>query len=243
MAKDNVLQIVRDACAEIGIVAPNTAVGSTDLQIIQITALVNREGRELSTRSPWTALVKQATFTTVALEDQGVLDGTIVSAASGFKYIVNETIWDRTGKYALAGPTAGPRWQAEKSFSITGPYARYRIYGNHLFLLPAPAAGRTIAFEYLSENWVSDLAGATTRNKFTMDDDYPLLDSNLITLGVIWRWKKSKGLEYAEDFNSYEAAVMDAMARDGTKPIVSMNGSCEANYQPFVVVPLTDWNQ
>ena len=76
-----------------------------------------------------------------------------------------------------------------------------------------------------------------------MDDDYPLLDSNLITLGVIWRWKKSKGLEYAEDFDTYEAAVSDAMARDGTKPKISMNGPQEANFQPFIVVPLTDWNQ
>jgi hypothetical protein len=243
MAQDTVLQIVRDACNEIGIVAPNTAVGATDLQIIQLTALVNREGKELSSRYPWTALIRQATHTTLAAEDQGSIVDDIVGEDEGFKYIVNETIWDRTGKYALAGPTAGPRWQAEKSFSITGPYARYRIYGGNLFLLPAPEAGRTIAFEYLSENWVLDVTGTTSNDRFTLDDDYPILDSNLITLGAIWRWKKSKGLEYAEDFDSYELSVADAMARDGTKPILSLNGPAEHNFQPFVTVPLTDWNQ
>jgi hypothetical protein len=242
MAQDTVLQIVRDACAEIGIVAPNTATGSTDLQIIQLTALVNREGKELSARYSWTSLVRQATHTTLAAEDQGALT-TIVGATAGFKYIVNDTIWDRTGKYPLSGPTAGPRWQAEKAFNISGPYARYRIYNGHLYLLPAPDAGRTLAFEYLTENWVLDTTGATSRNKFTADDDYPILDSNLITLGAIWRWKKSKGLEYAEDFTSYELAVADAMARDGTKPILSLNGQSSHDFQPFVTVPLTDWNQ
>lgn len=243
MAKDTVLQIVRDACNEIGIVAPNTAVGATDLQIIQITALANREGKDLSRRYPWTELAKQGTFITIAAEDQGVLVGTIVATSAGFRYIINETMWDRTSKYPLAGPTSSARWAAEKSFNITGPYARYRIYGNHLFMLPAPAAGRTIAFEYQSENWVSDAAGVTTKAKFVLDDDYPLVDSDLVTMGVIWRWKKSKGLEYAEDFNTYEAAVSDATMRNGTKPIVSMNGSSAQDFQPFVVVPLTDYNQ
>lgn len=243
MAQDTVLQIVRDACSEIGITAPNTAVGSTDLQIIQITQLANREGKSLANRYPWTALVQQATYTTLAAEDQGALIGDILDEDVGFKYIVNETIWDRTGKYAVAGPTAGPRWQAEKSFSITGPYNRYRIYGGHLYLLPAPDAGRTIAFEYLSENWVQDEDATETRNKFTLDSDLPILDSDLITLGTIWRWKKSKGFEYAQDFEDYESAVADAMARDGTKPILTFNGPTEHNFQPFITVPLTDWNQ
>lgn len=243
MAKDTVLQIVRDVCSEIGLTQPNTAVGSSDLQVVQLTALVNREGKELAGRGQWEELVREQTFVSIAAEDQGALRGGLVSAANGMKYIVNETVWDRTGQYKLAGPTGASRWQAEKAFTTAGPYARYRVRGNHLFMLPAPTAGRTLVFEYLSENWVIDTAGLVTRNKFTMDDDYPLLDSNLITLGGIWRWKKSKGLEYAEDFQTYEYAVVDALSRSGTKPIVSLDGPRDANFQPYVVVPLTDWNQ
>lgn len=243
MAQETVLQIVRDVCNEIGIVAPNTAVGSTDLQVIQITALINREGKELAGRGQWTELVREQTFTSLAAEDQGVIAGGLVSTANGMKYIVNETIWDRTGKYKLSGPTGAPQWQAEKSFTTAGPYARYRIRQNHLYMLPAPAAGRSLVFEYLTENWVSNAAGTLQRAKFTMDDDFPILDSNLVTLGGIWRWKKSKGLEYAEDFQTYEFAVVDALSRTGTKPIVSLDGPSDANYQPYVVVPLTNWNQ
>lgn len=52
------LQIVQTACNELGLNAPATVVGSTDLQVIQLLALVNRDGNELYRGPPdgWTAL-------------------------------------------------------------------------------------------------------------------------------------------------------------------------------------------
>lgn len=243
MAAKPILTIISDACKRIGIVAPNTATGSTDLQVQQLVALANEEGRELANRYPWTALIREATFTSVAAESQGALSPTIISASLGFKYIINDTIWNRSSRYPLAGPTSAPRWQAEKAFGISGPYSRYRIRGGQLLLNPAPGAGLTMAFEYLSENWVLAADGTTTRDGFTMDDDYPVLDSNMVTQGVVWRFKQAKGLEYSQDFTKYEAMVADAMARDGTKQIINMEGQTSANFQPWVTIPLTDWNQ
>lgn len=242
MANKNVLQIIQTACKRIGLTAPSTAVGATDLQVIQLTALANEEGKELAARYLWTALIREATFTSLAAEDQGAIAGNIVPTADAMAYIVNETIWNRSRAYPMAGPTSGPRWQSEKAFGISGPFARYRIRNNHLYLLPAPEAGQTIAFEYKTENWVSALLG-TAKDEFALDDDYPLLDSNIITQGVVWRFKQAKGLEYSQDFQKYELAVADAIARDGTKAILSMNGPREANFQPYVTIPLTDWNQ
>lgn len=243
MASKPILTIVSDACRRIGLVAPNTATGSTDLQVQQLVALANEEGRELANRYPWTALINEATFVSVALEDQGAINPTIVSTALGLKYIINDTIWNRSSRYPLAGPTTPSRWQAEKAFGISGPYSRYRIRGGHLLMTPAPGAGLTMAFEYMSENWVLDATGLTSRDGFTMDDDYPVLDSNIVTQGVVWRFKQAKGLEYSQDFSKYENMVADAMARDGTKPIVSMEGQTSSNFQPWVTIPLTDWNQ
>jgi hypothetical protein len=54
----NLLEIVQTACNELGLNAPATVVGSQDLQVIQLLALVNRDGNELY-RMPsegWTAL-------------------------------------------------------------------------------------------------------------------------------------------------------------------------------------------
>lgn len=243
MANQSVLNIVRNACRRIGLVAPSTATGSTDLQIIQLVALLNEDGKELANRYPWTVLQAEKTFVSVAAVDQGLITPTIVAASLGFKYIINESVWNRSRRYPSAGPTQAPRWQAETAFGITGPYSRYRIRGGRLLLLPAPAAGETLAFEYLSENWAITADGLTTKNEFTMDDDVPLLDSDILTQGLVWRFKAAKGLEYAEDFAKYENLAADAKSRDGTKVIASLNGPESANFQPFVTIPLTNWNQ
>lgn len=50
------LQIVQTACQELGLTAPTTVVGSTDLQTVQLLSLVNRDGIELYQSRDWTTL-------------------------------------------------------------------------------------------------------------------------------------------------------------------------------------------
>lgn len=52
----NLLTIVQTACDELGLVRPSVVVNSSDLQIRQIFACVNRELRELQQNYDWTAL-------------------------------------------------------------------------------------------------------------------------------------------------------------------------------------------
>ena len=40
-----------------------------------------------------------------------------------------------------------------------------------------------------------------------------------ITLGLIWRFLKAKGLDYAEEFRTYEAAKYDVKVKNGGKPV------------------------
>jgi hypothetical protein len=51
------------------------------------------------------------------------------------------------------------------------------------------------------------------KQTFSADDDLPLLDDDLIYLGVVWRYRYSKGLEYAEDFRIYNEAVEQTYAQ------------------------------
>lgn len=241
MAHKTVLEIVREAAPRLGIQRPTTAVGSTDVQVQQLVALLNEEGESLADRYDWEALTREKTFTTIAAEDQGLLvGGTILASTDGFKKILNDTLWDRSTDYQLQNSTPS-RWQADKSSLTVGPYSRYRIRNSRLYMLPAPTAGLTIAFEYLTENWVTNTAGDEFRDSFTLDSDLPLLDSRIMTLGLKWRWRAAKRLTYAEDFQAYEYAVMDAMTRDGTKPMASMNGPDTENFSPYVVVPAGSW--
>lgn len=241
MASDTILTIVRDVAALVGVGRPTTATGSTDVQVNQLLALANKEGQELTARHDWEELTYEATFPTVAAENQGLLNGTVVPATLGFHHILNDTIWNRTTTVGPGGPMTPVSWQAAKATSYSGPYSQYRVRGGYLLLTPAPVAGNTLAFEWVGENWVSNAARDQTRSSFTADDDFPLLDSRLIKLGLTWRWKAAKGLEYAQDFNDYEAAVLDAMTKDTTRAPVSLNGNGN-DFQPFINVARGNWD-
>lgn len=218
-----VLEIVRSVCGIIGLPQPSSLTGTTDLQVIQLRELLNTEGEELEKRSSvgWEALIAEATFTTVATEDQGALS-TIITG--NYRYIVNETIWNRTDGTPIYGPRSPRVWQGYKAVNFAGPYPEYRIRGGHLLLLPVPTAGQTCAFEYASRNWLQT-SGGSPLSTIASDTDVPLLDSSLLKKGLEWRWRRAKGLDYSQEFDDYERGVADALARDGTKARKDLGGN------------------
>lgn len=236
----SLLTIIQGACKRIGIAAPTTVASSTDLQIIQLMALANEEGEELSTGTSvglsydWQALQAEATFTTVATESQGAM----TTIASGFKYIIDGTIWDRTKRLPVYGSLDPSTWQNFKSWGVTSPFPKYRVRGGLLLLMPVPAAGDSYYFEYQTANWCAN--GVTLKSAFTADDDVSLLDESLITAGLIWRWKAAKGFDYAEDFRKYQQRVTNAIARDTERPVIDMGRRTDA--RTGIVIPIGSWN-
>lgn len=241
---DSILQIIQDVAPRLGIPKPNSATGSTDPQVSQLVALANEETQELGARYPWTVLIEECNFTTVNAESQGTLVGTVIPAGQVLGYIIGDTMWNRTQKINVPGPMSPAGWQGVKALNSAGGFwSRYRIRANQLLFYPAPAAGQQVYFEFVSESTVIDALGDSYSTRFQKDDDLPLLNARLIRLGLKWRWKYAKGLDYAEDFDSYEAAVTDAMHRDGTKPKLDMARSTELDgIRPVVVVPRANWN-
>lgn len=220
----NLLTLVQDVADLLGIPRPASVYGSLDAGVRQLLQLANREGRELSARYPWQVLTNEATFTTVATESQGTL-ASIIGATQTLRSVVGDTLWNRTTGEPVCGPRDGRTWQAYKSQTFTSPLAEYRIRAGSLLMLPAPTAGQTVAFEYVSNCWLTDSTGATYRTGFAADTDVVLLDPEIMRVGLEWRWLQRKGFEYAESFASYERMVADAMARDGTKPTIIMGGT------------------
>jgi len=66
-----------------------------------------------------------------------------------------------------------------------------------------------------------------------------LLDETLMTAGLIWRWKQSKGFDYAEDFRKYQTRVMNAIARDTESAVLDMGRKEDG--RTGIVVPIGSW--
>ena len=82
------------------------------LEAINIgSELLEEEGQTLADRYPFEALQREATFTTVATQVQTALS----SVTTGFNYIVNDTIWNRTLRRPVYGPKSQQDWQQSKA--------------------------------------------------------------------------------------------------------------------------------
>lgn len=232
------LSIVKDAADAIGLPRPTAVYSSTDQQVRTLLALSNRGGKALLDRYPWSVAIREATFTSLAAELQGV----VTTIAPGFKSLLNETIWNRSATRPAGGPVSPGQWQAYKAENIAGPWDRYRIQAGSLYIIPAPAAGQTFAFEYVSSYWCAS-SGGTGQAAWAADTDTGLLDEELLTLDLIWRFKQAKGLDYGEDFRTFEMRAVNAMGTDGGKARLSAAPDPDAFTRARApAVPEGGWN-
>lgn len=233
----SLLTLVQDACNEIGLPEPAAVVGSPDATVKQLLALANSAGEDLVQRGAWQECVKQASFTTIAQEDQGALEG----KAPGFNWAVYETMWNRSSQEYVGGPLFPREWQFLKASQVSGPFPEHRIRDKNLHLLPAPAAGDTVAFEYVSRHY-STTSGGAGQERFAADTDLCVLPERIMKRELIWRFKAAKGLAYGEDFRMSEEQVANALARSGGNRTLNLEG-CAREYDPrmSVFAPAGNW--
>lgn len=228
------LQIVQTVSRRLGLNSPTAAVGSTDPGILQLLSLVEEEGQDQA-EYPWQTLQSEATFTTVAAQVQT----TLAAVTSGFKYIVNDTIWNRTLRRPVYGPRSEQDWQQVLAMQINGPFNSFRIVNDAINFNPIPAVGQDCYFEYITDQWITTSVGGAS-NVFTNDADVPKLDTQLIVMGAIWRWRQAKGLDFTADYQKYEKRLLDAKSRDAGKARLFMDGTTY-EITPAILVPRGSW--
>jgi hypothetical protein len=225
------LSVIQTACLRMGLNSPGAVVSSTDPQTKQMLALLNEEGQTLAEATNWQALTTEASFTTVATEIQGAL----TTIAPNCKFIVNDTIWNRTLRMPVFGPLAAQTWQQQKAMYLQGPWNQFRLVNGQIKFLPTPAAGQSCYFEYVTKNWTD---GAT--DTFTTDTQSALLDESVMVMGLIWRFRAAKGLDYSADLEKYSRRVSDLIGRETPKAILDMGDSFN-DIPPVVILPAGSW--
>ena len=215
----SLLSLIQAVTGLLSLPTPAAVAASGDRQVIQLMAIANEEGRSLARRHAWQALIEEASFVTV---NANIQTGN-APIPEDFDRFVPNSFFNRTTRRPLTGPISPHEWQwimAQPVYSTV--YLAFRQRTGQFLLAPAPPAGQAIWYEYVSDNWAESATGAP-QSAFLADSDVALLDESLIQLGVRWRFLKSKGLDYAEDMETYEREVEQAIARDGGSSMLSLS--------------------
>lgn len=214
------------ALTQLNLPAETAIVGNTTSDTaVQLLRLAQEEGEALARRYPWQTLQTEKTFTTSATSVQ---TGAI---PTDFAYMIPETFWNRTSRRRVNGPVDAEEWQRIQAMVTTYINPAYRIRGDSILITPTPSAGQTCAYEYISKNWCQS-SGGTAQSSWAADTDTGKLDEALMTLGLVWRFRQAKGLEFEDDLSLYERRVAEAMQRDGTKGRLSSDGWMGMDRQP-----------
>jgi hypothetical protein len=218
--------MIQDTALSLGLINMTSdltaVIGNTDPTVNQLLALANKEGKDLSQRYDWQSAVKEATFTTTATE----LQGTLVSiAGSGFKSIISNTMWDRTFSRPIRGSISNQRWARLKGSTAAGTFSEHQIRDDSIYAIPAPATASSLwAFFYRSKYWCQSSSG-TGQDKWAADDDTGILNEDLMSLGIEWRYLKAKGFDYSEEFQTYERRLQEAILQDRDHPTINLETS------------------
>ena len=221
------LTICQDAAGIIGIPQPTAIINATDTSSVQLLQCANQEGKALARDYPWNILMKEGSFTTSAAESQGLM----TTIESDFARILNDTLWNRTTDRKYFGPINDSFWQQLKATVTSGASDYFRIRGGKLLIHPTPTASQSVFFEYISKYWIdsgSDSVGDL--DKFAADTNISLIDEYLVTLGVVWRFLKLKGLPYDQQFLEYQQLLKTFTAQDGAKAIYHGNNMGSMSY-------------
>ena len=244
MASKNVIDIARDAAAVIGIEDFTTLVGNQISATRAILALLNRAGQNLSRSrnsfgEPWLSLLRESTFQTSPGEATYTLPEDYVT-------LVSDTVWDRSQFYEARGAMSPQNWQALRNGLVQtnvtlAPF--YRIKSNpsgserEMELYPTPTETRDLVFEYISNSWLRHPTQQTFYSRIQSDLDLPVIDSELLEMDLIWRFKQSRGLTFSAELGEFEMERDRRLAEDrGARAITIGRPGMR---QPFPNVPLT----
>lgn len=86
------------------------------------------------------------------------------------------------------------------------------IYADAMRVIPPPTG--TAQFPYISKFYARDPGTLETKGSFTTDSDISLLPERLLTLGLVWRWREDKKLDFTGDQEAFTKAIGEYAAKD-----------------------------
>lgn len=241
------LDIVKGACLRCGISTPVIAFQNPDPTIQQFVAFAQDAGDELAERWTWRALNKPHVSAPATIVGDGVTTLFPMPADWG-RLSPSDTLTSSVyPTLTLRGPMNDEDLLRMKALPFVPLPSVWRMISDpagapQIEFFPAPALNEVISYIYGSMTWILD-ADQNLQPVWTGDDNTTLIAERLIRLGTIWRWKKSKGLDYGEEFRMSEMSFDRRAGQESTLREIRMSRYpiIGAPWWPGTIIDDTSW--
>lgn len=210
-----ILEIAQSASAKVGIAVPNLLYGSTGREEVEIRSVLQEVADRIVRAHDWSALKLVNTYTG---------DGTTTAYALPSDYLrmpKDSQVWSTRWQRPLTATTPEDdlRFAIREYDLVVGTWV---IVGEEMKFRPALADGELVKWYYISDTAVKPSTGAN-KATFTANTDTFRLGDRILELQFIWEWRQRKGLPYAEDMNTAEIALAQAISADGGAQILTQS--------------------
>jgi len=213
-----VLKAMQDACvAGVALDKPDAVFGTATRELVELGQIAQQVADEIALAHEWSELDVLETMT-------GDGATTAFNLPGDYRRMLTDTqVWSSIQNTPLPLIKNRNTWLGEIIRGDVPIVARCIIYGGQFQFNPAPADGELVKYWYQSTEIVT-AADASTKDEFTADTDTFRLDETLLKLGIIWKWRHTKGLPYAEHMNDYERRLSKLIAPDAGTETISLGG-------------------
>jgi len=236
---------LKSICTEVlgqtGFPAVSTISPSNDPQAQQMFALANAELVFLSQQHRWPQLEVEYEFFTVPGQR-------VYSLPDDFHTMVSDTMFDADQYYRVKGSVSDEQFMSFR-YSGWGDLARTRfklLYGtdggSSIALLGEPSTARRLVCMY-KRNKYARSADNTIAERYTVDTDTSLIPEQLVKLGLSYRFRRAKGLDFSAELVEYNTAVSTALARLSGAGSIPVGYRYDGDWLPCGTVPENGFGQ
>lgn len=235
------LSIAQAAAALAGGLTPTSLVGSTDRTAIRFLTVLRHTADELTRMTntdggSWSVLEREHSFETVAGQEAYTLP-------ADFTRALQSTLWTPSAYRSARGSLSPSAWRLRRSDYYRNRTAwryDYRIRQDgltHQMLLdPVPEDVQPFIFEYVSGAWLQSSAGV--RQTDVLDDsDVPVLPTDILELGSLYRYLESRGEDYGTVLARYELARDKQFGLDNEAETIYLGADGAGFYSGYETVP------
>jgi len=188
----------------------------------RLVRYANKAVSDILTQHRWGALKRRATI--------DVVDGTtLYDLPSDFDYLINDTTSTRNGFRNVDLPASDEIVALNDTTNIINYMGR--ILGNQIEVLNAPVG--ELHYMYMS-NQVVQKNDESYAKSFNADTDEWLLDDELLTRGILWRWQKTTDdADWQADLQDFTNYLEHMKFQDTGARTINADESIRHKYIPF----------